>query len=157
MEATLEFDPKVTQFIYDNPQGVLTTYRRSGRAQMSIVTVRPHSEGVAVSITENRIKFKNLRKDAACSILISATDWWSGFIVIDGTADMTWSGNSDSESLRLARQEIYSVTTHRRATDWDEYDRLVDEDKRVAPIIRPDHMYGTFFDSGWKNRQARTR
>ena len=30
-------DPKVTQFIQDNPQGVLTTYRRSGKAQMSIV------------------------------------------------------------------------------------------------------------------------
>jgi len=157
MEVTLDFDPKITQFIYDNPQGVLTTYRRNGRAQMSIVTVRPHLEGVAVSITESRIKFKNLRRDPTCSILISATDWWSGFIVVDGTADMTWSGNSEPESLRMARREIYSATTRRRATDWDEYDRLVDEDKRVALIIRPEHMYGTFFDSNWMASQARTR
>ena len=157
MEVMLELDPKVTQFIYDNPQGVLTTYRRNGRAQMSIVTVRPHPEGVAVSITESRIKFKNLRKDPACSILISATDWWSGFIVVDGTASMTWSGNSDSESLRTARREIYSATTRRRAADWDEYYRLVDDDRRVALIIRPEHMYGTFFDSDWMARQTRTR
>ena len=146
-EAFVETDPKVTQFIYDSPQGVLTTYRRNGKAQMSIVTVRPHPEGVAVSITENRIKFKNLRRNPACSILISAADWWSGFIVIDGTAELTWSGNADPEALRLARREIYSATTRRRAADWDEYDCLVDADRRVALLIRPEHMYGTFLDS----------
>ena len=153
----MELDPKVTQFIYDNPQGVLTTYRRNGRAQMSIVTVRPHPDGVAVSITEDRIKFKNLQRDSACSILISATDWWSGFIVVDGTASMTWSGNANPEGVRQARREIYSATTRRRSDDWDEYDRLVDDDKRVALVIRPEHMYGTFFDSAWMARQARTR
>ena len=44
----------------------------------------------------------NLQRDSTCSILISATDWWSGFIVVDGTAEMTWSGNSDPEPLRLS-------------------------------------------------------
>jgi hypothetical protein len=46
-------DPKVTQFIQDNPQGVLTTYRRNGKAQMSIVTVRPHRGVIGVSIAES--------------------------------------------------------------------------------------------------------
>ena len=53
-------DPKVTQFIQDNPQGVLTTYRRNGKAQMSIVTVRPHRGVIGVSITETWAKFNNL-------------------------------------------------------------------------------------------------
>ena len=146
-------DPKITQFIADNPQGVLTTYRRNGTAQMSIVTVRPHNGAIGVSITEDRAKFKNLLRNANCSIMVSSADWWSGFIVFDGTAEMTWSGNADPETVRQARREIYSATTRRRSADWDEYDRLVDADKRVALTIRPTHMYGTFFNENWPGRR----
>ncbi len=146
-------DPKITQFIADNPQGVLTTYRRNGKAQLSIVTVRPHDGAICVSITEDRAKFKNLLRNPSCSILVSAADWWSGFIVFDGEAELTWSGNADSETVRQARREVYSATTRRRSTDWDEYDRLVETDKRVALIIRPTHMYGTYFNESWSGRR----
>lgn len=145
----MTLDPKVTQFIADSPQGVLTTYRRNGKAQMSIVTVRPHADGIAVSIAEDRVKFKNLLRNPDCSILISAEDWWSGFIVVDGTAELTWSGNTDSEKLRLARRDVYSATTRRRVDSWEEYDERVEADKRVALIIKPEHMYGTFFNEKW--------
>lgn len=150
---TLEpLDPTVAQFIYDNPQGVLTTYRRNGKAQMSIVTVRPHRGAIGVSITEDRVKFKNLLRNPDCSILVSAADWWTGFIVFDGTAELIWSGNTDAETLRLARREVYSATTRRRARDWDVYDHLVDADQRVALIIHPTHVYGTFFNEKWPGR-----
>ncbi len=33
--------PQIEQFIHDNPQGVLTSFRRSGMPQLSIVTVYP--------------------------------------------------------------------------------------------------------------------
>ena len=145
----MPLDPKIEQFIADNPQGVLTTYRRNGKAQMSIVTVRPHRGAIGVSITETRAKFKNLLRNPGCSLLISAADWWSGFLVVDGEAELIWSGNTDPETLRLARREIYSATTRRRSAGWDEYDQLVDKDKRVALILRPDHMYGTAFQPGW--------
>jgi PPOX class probable F420-dependent enzyme len=145
----MPLDPRVTQFINDNPQGVLTTYRRNGKAQMSIVTVRVHRDAVGVSITEDRAKFKNLLRNPECSILISSADWWSGFIVVDGTAELIWSGNTDPVELQHARREVYSATTRRRTADWAEYDRLVDADKRVAVIIQPQHMYGTFFNEKW--------
>jgi len=31
----------------------------------------------------------------------------------------------------------------RRSADWDEYDRITEADKRVAMILRPEHMYGS--------------
>ena len=115
-------DPKVTQFIQDNPQGVLTTYRRNGKAQMSIVTVRPHRGVIGVSITEGRAKFNNLVHNPACSILVSTADWWSGFIVFDGTAELVWRatptrtpcGSPDARStaqLRGAGRRIGMTTT----------------------------------------------
>lgn len=146
-------DPKIEQFIADNPQGVLTTYHRNGHAQMSIVTVRPHRGAIGVSITEGRAKFKNLRRNPSCSILISAADWWSGFIVVDGKAELIWSGNTDPDALRAARREIYSATTRRRSSTSEEYDELVAADRRVALIIHPEHMYGTFFNPNWPGRR----
>ena len=75
--------PQIEQFIHDNPQGVLTSFRRSGMPQLSIVTVYPRDGGVGISITENRMKFKNLLRDPRCSVLISHADWWSGFLVFE--------------------------------------------------------------------------
>jgi len=135
--------PQIEQFIHDNPQGVLTSFRRNGMPQLSIVTVYPRDGGVGISITETRMKFKNLLRDPRCSVLISHADWWSGFIVFEGQAELIHSGNTDPETLRLARRHIFSATTRRRSADWDEYDRIANEDKRVAMVLRPEHVYGS--------------
>jgi PPOX class probable F420-dependent enzyme len=135
--------PQIEQFIHDNPQGVLTSFRRNGMPQLSIVTVYPRDGGVGISITETRMKFKNLLRDPRCSVLISHADWWSGFLVFEGRAELTHSGNADPETLRVARRHIFSATTRRRSRNWEEYDRITAADKRVAMVLRPDHIYGT--------------
>lgn len=142
MPMSSELAPQIEQFIHDNPQGVLTSFRRNGMPQLSIVTVYPRDGGVGISITENRAKFKNLVRDPRCSVLISHADWWSGFLVFEGTAQLTHSGNADPEELRMARRHIFSATTRRRSADWDDYDRITNDDKRVAMLLRPDHVYG---------------
>jgi PPOX class probable F420-dependent enzyme len=139
--ATLS--PQIEQFLHDNPQGVMTSFRRNGMPQLSIVTVYPRDGGVGVSITENRVKFKNLLRDPRCALLVSHADWWSGFLVFEGTVELTHSGNTDPEALRRARRHIYSATTRRRSADWEEYDKITEADKRVAMLLRPHHVYGT--------------
>jgi hypothetical protein len=89
------------------------------------------------------MKFKNLLRDPRCSVLISHADWWSGFLVFEGKAELMHSGNTDPQTLRQARRYIWSATTRRRSADWDEYDRIAEADKRVAMILRPDHIYGS--------------
>jgi PPOX class probable F420-dependent enzyme len=143
MPSEAQLAPQIEQFIHDNPQGVLATFRKNGMSQLSIVTVYPRDGGVGISITETRIKFKNLLRDPRCSLLISHADWWSGFLVFEGRAELIHSGNTDPEALRRARRYIYSATTRRRSADWDSYDRITEGDKRVAMILRPEHVYGT--------------
>ena len=94
MPREAELAPQIEQFIHDNPQGVLTSFRRNGMPQLSIVTVYPRDGGVGISITENRMKFKNLLRDPRCSVLVSHADWWSGFLVFEGKAELTHSGNT---------------------------------------------------------------
>jgi len=103
--------PQIEQFIHDNPQGVLTSFRRNGMPQLSIVTVYPRDGGVGISITETRMKFKNLVRDPRCSVLISHADWWSGFLVFEGKAELTHSGNTDPEALRAARPSSTSANS----------------------------------------------
>ena len=142
MPTARQFAPQLEQFLHDNPQGVLTSFRRNGMPQLSIVTVYPRDGGVGISITENRMKFKNLLRDPRCSVLISHADWWSGFLVFEGKAELTHSGNAAPDALRRARRHIFSATTKRRSKDWDEYDRIAEADKRVAMVLRPEHVYG---------------
>src|SRR5438552_17689035 len=139
MPIASQLAPQIEQFIHDNPQGVLTSFRRNGMPQLSIVTGYPRDGGVGISITETRMKFRNLLRDPRCSVLISHADWWSGFLVFEGKAELIHSGNTDPETLRRARRHIFSATTRRRSADWDEYDRIANEDKRVAMVLRPEH------------------
>ena len=143
MPVPSQFAPQIEQFLHDNPQGVLTSFRKNGMPQLSIVTMYPRDGGVGISITENRMKFKNLLRDPRCSILVSHVDWWSGFLVFEGKAELIPSGNTEPDALRLARRHIFSATTRRRSADWDQYDRIAAADKRVAMILRPEHVYGS--------------
>ena len=143
MPTPSQLAPQIEQFIHDNPQGVLTSFRRNGMPQLSIVTVYPRDGGVGISITETRMKFKNLLRDPRCSVLISHVDWWSGFLVFEGKAELTHSDNTDPEALRMARRNIFSATTRRRSADWEAYDKIAEADKRVAMILRPEHVYGS--------------
>src|SRR3989454_9807388 len=143
MPIASQLAPQIEQFIHDNPQGVLTSFVRDGLPQLRIVTVYPRDGGVGISITETRMKFKTLLRDPRCSVLVSHADWWSGFLVFEGKAELTHSGNTDPEKLRLARRHIFSATSRRRSADWEQYDRIAAADKRVAMVVRPDHIYGS--------------
>jgi PPOX class probable F420-dependent enzyme len=134
--------PQIEQFLHDNPQGVMTSFRRNGMPQLSIVTVYPRDGGVGISITETRAKFKNLLRDPRCSVLVSHADWWSGFLVFEGRAELTHSGNTAPEPFaRLA------AASSARPPDGGAPTGPVRPDhrgrRRVAVIVRPDHIYGS--------------
>ena len=63
--------------------------------------------------------------------------------MFEGKAELFHSGNADPETLRSARRRIFSATTRRRSADWEQYDRIAAADKRVAMVLRPDHIYGS--------------
>src|SRR5207244_3143211 len=116
MPIASQLAPQIEQFIHDNPQGVLTSFRRNGMPQLSIVTVYPRDGGVGISITETRMKFKNLLRDPRCSVLISHADWWSGFLVFDGTAQIlgfVFAGASTVIALAMLLLVVWQAPRHR--------------------------------------------
>ena len=133
---------RVKKFVSENQRAVLTTFRRNGAAQMSIVTTGAYSDGAAFTTTEDRAKLSNLKRDPRCSLLISHESWW-GYVVLEGQARVMSPDNTDAEVLRQALRDVYRAASGEEHSDWDEYDRAMVDDRRAAVVVVPEHVYGT--------------
>ena len=131
----------ITEFVSENHQAVLTTFRRNGSAQMSIVTVGAYGGGVGFTTTEDRAKLHNLRRNPRCSLLISKPDWW-GYVVLEGRARLLRRGVDDDNELRDALRGIYRAASGQEHPDWEDYDRAMVADRRAAVVVIPEHIYG---------------
>ena len=132
----------IKQFASETHRGVLTTFRRNGAAQMSIISCGPMREGICFTVTEDRVKLKNLRRDPRCSLMVSRESWW-GFVVLEGRAQIISADNTGPEELRLALREAYTAASGEDHPDWAEYDKAMRDDRRSVIIVVPDHIYGT--------------
>src|SRR4051794_16730595 len=86
----MTIDPRMLDFVADNHGGVLVTLRRDGRGQLSNVgyAYDPDAGVVRVSVTDDRAKTRNLRRDPRVSLHVTSKDFWT-WVVVDGTADLT--------------------------------------------------------------------
>ena len=133
---------KVKNFATQTHRAVLTTFRRNGAAQMSIISCGPYRDGIAFTVTENRVKLKNLRRNPRCSLMISNENWW-GFIVLEGKATIMSADNTEPRELRTALQDAYRTCSGEEHSNWEEYDQAMRDDRRSVIIVVPDHIYGT--------------
>ena len=126
---------KVKDFAAQTHRGVLTTFRRNGAAQMSIISCGPYRDGIAFTVTESRVKLKNLRRNPQCTLLVSA-EAWRPFVVVEGRATILSADNTDPEEFKTALRDAYR-------SNWEEYDQAMRDDRRSVIIVVPDHIYGT--------------
>jgi PPOX class probable F420-dependent enzyme len=129
-------------FLAQTHRGVLTTFRRNGGAQMSIISCGPYRNGVAFTVTSTRSKLWNLKRDPRCSLLVSNENWW-GFLVLEGHAEILSSDNTDPEEFRLALRDVYRTASGEEHPNWDEYDQAMRDDKRSVILVVPEQVYGT--------------
>jgi PPOX class probable F420-dependent enzyme len=132
----------VRKFVGENHRAVLTTFRRNGSAQMSIVTTGAYRDGVAFTTTSDRAKLANLKRNPRCSLLVSHESWW-GYVVLEGRARIMSSDNTEAGELSEALRDVYRAATGAEHPDWDEYDQAMRDDRRSAVIVVPEHVYGT--------------
>lgn len=70
-------------------QSVLTTLRRDGRPQLSNVLHTVDDEGVVrVSITADRAKYANLRREPWAALKVDAGSFWS-YVVLEGPVELS--------------------------------------------------------------------
>ncbi|MCH8897395.1 MAG: PPOX class F420-dependent oxidoreductase [Chloroflexi bacterium] len=133
---------QVREFLSQTSRGVLTTFRRDGAAQMSVVSCGPYRDGVAFTTTADRAKLINLHRNPKCSLLVSQDDWW-GYLVLEGHAEILSPANTGAAELAEILRDVYRTVSRVEHPDWEEYDQAMRDDRRSAVVVIPGRVYGT--------------
>ena len=141
------------EFIGQVQHSVLTTYQRSGVAQMSILSVGPLGDGVAFTSMGITARVANLKRDPRCSLLLSHEDW-SRYMVLEGHAEVLSADRTDPEQLRLALRDAYRAIHKRENPDWTEFDEIQRFEDVVVITVIPDRIYGGTRGTALPQRRA---
>jgi PPOX class probable F420-dependent enzyme len=127
---------------------VISTLRADGTIQSSVVNAGvladPESGQSAVGfVTYGKAKLANLRARPQVTVTFRAGWQWTA---IEGTARIIGPDDPqpgvDAERLRLLRREVFTAAggTHE---DWDEYDRVMESERRAAVLVTPARVYSS--------------
>ncbi|WP_040494524.1 PPOX class F420-dependent oxidoreductase, partial [Ilumatobacter nonamiensis] len=80
---------ELDDFVRPRHHGVLSTFRRDGWPQSSLVTMGLDDDGrVLVSSYPERAKVANLRRDPRASIVVMSDEFNGEWVQLDGTAEV---------------------------------------------------------------------
>ncbi len=122
--------------------GVLVTLKRDGRPQLSNVghAYYPDERIIRVSITDDRAKTRNLRRDPRASYHVTSSDRWA-YTVAEGTADLSPVAKDPyddtvEELIRLYRDVLGEHP------DWEDFRAAMVRDRRLVLRLRVERVYG---------------
>ncbi len=114
------------QFLRENRNAVLATWRRDGRLQMSPVTVGLDGAGRAIlSSRETAYKVRNLRRDPRAALCVFVKAFFGPWVQIEGRAEVV--------TLPEAMEPLvdYYRCLAGEHPDWDDYRRAMTADRRA--------------------------
>lgn len=132
-------------FIRPRQNGVLVTLKRDGRPQLSNITYALGADGlIRISITADRAKYNNLRRDGRASLYVSKEDFW-GYVVIEADAELTAAAAEPNDATVEELIVLYRDAAGEHP-DWNEYRAAMVSDRRLVVRLRPVHAYGMGVD-----------
>jgi PPOX class probable F420-dependent enzyme len=133
--------PEALEFARERHQGVLATIKRDGRPQLSNVAYVVGDDGVVrVSVTDDRAKTHNLRRDPRASLHIARSDFWA-YCVIEADVELLPVATDPNDATADALVGYYQSVAGEH-DDWSEYRQAMVDDGRLLLILRPTHAYG---------------
>jgi PPOX class probable F420-dependent enzyme len=130
----------------DNGLAVISTLRADGTIQASLVNagVLDHpatGRPVLAFVTYGPVKLANLRRRPQLTATFRSGWRWAA---VEGRAELAGPGDPrpwlDGEGLRLLRRAIF-VAAGGEHDNWDEYDRVMAEERRAAVLVEPTRVY----------------
>ncbi|MFZ4156652.1 PPOX class F420-dependent oxidoreductase [Streptomyces pseudogriseolus] len=122
--------------------GVLVTLKRDGRPQLSNVThaYYPDERVIRVSLTDDRAKTRNLRRDPRASYHVTTQDRWA-YTVAEGTAELTpVAGQPYDETVEELIRLYRDVNGEH--PDWEDYRAAMVRDRRLVLRLHVERAYG---------------
>ncbi|GAA2728427.1 PPOX class F420-dependent oxidoreductase [Streptomyces nogalater] len=122
--------------------GVLVTLRRDGRPQLSNVShaYYPDERIIRVSVTDDRAKTRNLRRDPRASYHVTSADRWA-YTVAEGTAELTPVAADPGDDTVAELERLYRDVLGEHP-DWDDFRAAMVRDRRLVLRLHVERAYG---------------
>ncbi|MFF8034626.1 PPOX class F420-dependent oxidoreductase [Streptomyces sp. NPDC016626] len=122
--------------------GVLVTLKRDGRPQLSNVVhaYDPDERIIRVSLTDDRAKTRNLRRDSRASYHVTTGDRWA-YTVAEGTAELSPVAADPHDGTVEELVRLYRDVNGEHP-DWDDYRAAMVRDRRLVLRLRVERAYG---------------
>ena len=135
----MEFSDAIA-FLESEHSAVVTTIGRSGGIQASIVNAGPFEGRMAFVVRGDTAKLRNLKRNPTCTVLTTQPDWRK-FATVEGQAVVRGPWNTEAKELRLLLRAVFTAAGGSHS-DWEEYDRVMRDEGRVAVLVTPERVYG---------------
>lgn len=125
----------------DRSHAVLITIRADGRPQSSDIVYSTDDDAFLISLTHDRAKTRNMRRDPRVVLHVTDPASWS-YLSFDGVAELSevTTAPDDETSDRLVSYfEAVSGGPH---PDWDEYRQAMIEEGRLLARFVPSAVVG---------------
>ncbi len=124
------------EYLRERQLGILGTGRRDGSPQLSMVTYFFDGDHILVSITKDRAKYPNIRRNPRVSLLVP-----------EGRRQVIVYGAAEILDGRERDRAIMAIRAHQgdplpEDYDLDRFGQRLDELKRVALRITPERVLG---------------
>jgi len=131
-------------FISTNRNGMLIALKSNGRPQSSNIAYTmgagDDAGKILISVTDERAKTKNLRRDPRASLHVNRDDFWA-YVVIEADVELTPVATTPSDGT-VDQLVAYYRSVAGEHDNWDEYRQAMVDDARLILKLTPTHAYG---------------
>ncbi len=127
-------------FVAERHWGVLATIRSNGRPQLSNVGYALLDGALRVSVTTDRAKTANLRRDPRASLHVSSDDFWT-YVVVEGTATLSPVAQRPGDETCRALLRLYETIRGEPHPDQSEFFDAMVAERRLELAISLDRLY----------------
>lgn len=122
-------------------RGVLVTLKRDGRPQLSSVLYAYDTAGhvVRISVTDDRAKTRNLRRDPRASLHVASDDFWA-YQVVEGSVTLSEVAADPHDAAADELADLYRSIAGEH-DDWEEFRRVQVTERRLTVRLPVEHVY----------------
>ena len=121
-------------------KGTLVTIRGDGRPQVSNVLYVLDGDVVSMSVTDGRVKTRNLRSDPRACLHVTDESFWQ-YVVLVGVVELSPVAGAPDDST-VERLVDYYRRLSGEHPDWGEYRAAMVADRRLVAALRVTSAYG---------------
>lgn len=127
-------------FASGRSKGVLLTIQRNGMPHASNILYATFDDRFHVSVTDSRVKTGNVRHDPRAGLYVSSEDFGS-WVVVEGDVHVSGITNDPDDEPAARLRRVYETIAGPHP-DWDEFNRVMIDERRLVLSIQPTRAYG---------------